>query len=73
MDKPLIMLTSITYAMKSKDILMKNGISSYIIRTANSNKDFGCGYSLHVPKDIDRAADILKENGIKILKIDKGG
>ena len=32
MGKPLIMVSSITYAMKARDLLINNGIAAYIER-----------------------------------------
>lgn len=67
MGKPLIMVSSITYAMKAKQILNSVGIRSEIERTPKRDMKNGCGYSLYVPKDTDEAEKILKENHIKIL------
>ncbi|MDE7389901.1 MAG: DUF3343 domain-containing protein [Lachnospiraceae bacterium] len=65
--KNLIMLTSITYAMKAKDILIRNGIRSDIVRTPKHNSPTGCGYSLYVPKKFNEAISIIRSSGIKIL------
>lgn len=65
MGKPLIMVSSVTYAMKAKQILNSFGIRSEIERTKDMKK--GCGYSLYVPKNTDEAEKILRENNIKIL------
>ncbi len=68
MDKPLIVMSSITYAMKGKELLKKHGISAAVERTPK--KFFngkGCGYSLYVPQKTDEAEEILKEHGIKVL------
>ncbi len=67
MNKPLIMVSSVTYAMKGKQILNSFGIRSEIERTAKRDMKNGCGYSLYVPKDTDEAEKILKENHIKII------
>lgn len=67
MGKPLIMLSSITYAMKSRDILFRKGIKSYVERTPRSNENAGCGYSIYVPDRTDEAENILREQGIRIL------
>lgn len=71
MERPLLAMSSITSAMKAKDILFNNGIKSNVERTPKTQRNKGCGYSLYVPKDIDKAKKILSENGIKIL--DSGG
>ena len=67
MNKPIIMLHSITYAMKSRDILFQNGIKSYVERTPRSSANSGCGYSIYVPDRTDEAEKILTDLGIKVL------
>ncbi len=67
MDKPLIALTSITYAMKGKSLLLGYGIFSEIQRTPKGRGVKSCGYSLYVPKRTDEAQAILEENGIVVL------
>lgn len=65
-DKPFILVSSVTYAMKSRDLLFKQGIKAYVERvppTASS----GCGYGVYVPQGADEAERLLKENGIKVL------
>ena len=67
MEKPLIMVSSVTYAMKGKQILNNAGIRCEIERTSKRDMTTGCGYSLYVPKNTDEAEKILKENNIKII------
>lgn len=67
MDKPLIMVSSVTYAMKGKQLLNSAGIRAEIERTPKRDVKNACGYSLYVPKDTDEAEKILKENNIKII------
>lgn len=69
MGKQLIMVTSITYAMKGKQILKNHGIYSDIERTPKKKSTDSCGYSLSVPNKVTEAEKILKENGIRILGI----
>nr|WP_319488258.1 DUF3343 domain-containing protein [uncultured Caproiciproducens sp.] len=66
MSKPLIMVSSITYAMKSRDILLNDGIKAYVERLPSSAST-GCGYSIYVPNRTDEAEKILTELGIRIL------
>jgi hypothetical protein len=65
--KPMIMLSSITYAMKSRDILFQYNIKSYIERTQYGTANSGCGYSIYVPNKTDEAEKILTDLGIKVL------
>lgn len=67
MGKPMILLSSITYAMKSRDILYQYGIRAYVERTPSGNKNAGCGYSIYVPERADEAEQILVGLGIRVL------
>ncbi|MDP4120861.1 MAG: DUF3343 domain-containing protein [Bacillota bacterium] len=67
MGKQLLMLTSVTFAMKGQEILKKKGIQSEIIRTPKRSKTEGCSFSLSVPIGlIDEAQVILKNAGIPV-------
>ena len=67
MGKPLILVTSITYAMKSISILKKNGFSAEMKRVPKHIKHNGCSYGVYVKNSPDEAADLLIKNRIKIL------
>lgn len=67
MEDNLIMLSSVTFAMKSRDILRKNNINSTLVRTPIHLKNRSCGYSLYIPKYLDNAVEILRSRGISIL------
>ena len=66
MGKPLIVVSSVTYAMKSKEILFQNGIRAYVERIPKT-ADTGCGYGVYVPDKADEAEQILLEHEIRIL------
>ena len=68
-NKNLIMLASITYAIKAKEVLGKRGIRSEIVRTPRHKSRAGCGYSLYVPRSFSQAVSIIKASGLKILGI----
>ena len=68
-ESKLIMLQSITYATKARNILLKYGIYSEIVKTPKLKGASSCGYSLSVPYKADTALDVLKSNGVKILGI----
>lgn len=63
-----IVLGSVTHAMKSRDILFAKGIKTYLERNSRT-KQFGCGYSIRVPQEADRAIEILKAYNIRILAV----
>ena len=69
MAQDIIVSSSITYAYKAQKILEQAWIRSSVIRTPEGLSDKGCSYSLAVRGDLDRAAELLKENGIRVLKI----
>lgn len=67
MGKPLILVSSITYAMKGRDLLGRQGISAYLERVPKMERTGGCGYALHVPRHIEEAETILQQAGIRVL------
>ena len=71
MQKGLIAMPSITYAMKAKRLLNDKGIYCEIVRTPK-NLGTGCGYSLSVNKDPKEIVRILEQNGIPHKNILKG-
>ena len=66
MGKPLIVVSSVTYAMKGRDLLFRNGIRGYVERIPKTGET-GCGYGIYVPRGADAAERILRENRIRVL------
>jgi hypothetical protein len=72
--KPLIVIGPITYAIKGRDLLARNGIRSAVERTPRSADSCGCGYSIYVPYQTDLAERILIQNRIKVSgRSERGG
>lgn len=67
MTKELILLPSVTYAMKAKSILDKYAIRFYIQRTPRNTGIKSCGYCLFVPMQTDKAEQLLRKNGVRVL------
>lgn len=67
MEKQLILVPSVTYAMKAKRILDKYKIRSYIERTPKTHQVYSCGYCVFVPENVETANDILLRHGVKII------
>ena len=67
MNKQLILVPSVTYAMKAKNIMEKYNIRAYIQRTPKNAAVRSCGYCLFVPDRTDEAEKILRKNGIRVL------
>ncbi|WP_243112522.1 MULTISPECIES: putative Se/S carrier-like protein [Acutalibacteraceae] len=67
MGKPLILVGSITNAIKSRNILVRLGIRSYVERIPGSYANGGCGYCIFVPGGrADEAEDILLRYGVPV-------
>lgn len=67
MDKPLILVESITYAIKGRDILNRNGFRAIIQKIIKNKELKGCGYAIYVKERADEAADFLNKSGIKVV------
>lgn len=65
-EKQLLTLSSITYAMKAQQVLSEYGISSYVERISREQRKSSCGYALYVPHRIDEAERLLIRNGIRV-------
>ncbi len=66
MENNLIIVGSVTYAIKAKELLFSKNIKAYIERNRNT-REFGCGYGVYVPKEAYKAFNILNESGIRVL------
>ena len=52
--------------MRGKSILERNGIRAFVSRTVDDNGNNGCGYSVIVTADFERAERLLRSAGIRI-------
>ncbi len=68
MKRFIIATGTVTYALKGRDLLRNNGFSVKIERITGDTT-LGCGYVLKLDGDITKAEEILKNGGVKILKI----
>lgn len=68
MNKPFFLCKSITYAMRSRDILLHHHIAAYVERSRKGRARHGCGYGVYVPKKTEQALQILQEHRIPILE-----
>ncbi len=69
MGTNLIMVNSITYAIKGRDLLRSKGYKAYIEKTPGKLDSHGCGYSIVVYVAADEVIDILKQADIKVLGV----
>ncbi len=66
MNKKGIKVGSLTYAMKGRDLLQKNGYKAYLTRNPNPDTEDGCGYVIYVNNIDRRCFSILKSGGLKV-------
>lgn len=69
MQRHIVSVNSITYAIKGRDLLRKQGFKAYIERKTNSNGDAGCGYVIITEGNRDKIRNALVNSGIKFLQI----
>ena len=68
MKNNLILFSSVTHAIRSRDLLNKYGFNARMIRTPANLREYSCGYSLLVMYDFDKAVNIIRNNGIAVLR-----
>lgn len=73
MSRPVLLVNSVTFALKGHELLKMNGISSRIIRNTEFKAIGGCGYGLMIDSDPMVAQNILMRGGIKVIRIIQGG
>ena len=67
MGYTVIVLSSVTYALKAQRILMSQGISSLLEKLTTTQSKRGCGYGLRVTDaNLERALSILKKERIRV-------
>lgn len=67
MSNHLILVSSITYAIKGRDLLRSHGYKAYIEKTPGKLDTHGCGYSIVTAVDPARLLSLLQQAGIKVL------
>ncbi len=67
MGTHLILVSSITYAIKGRDLLRSHGYKAYIEKTPSKLDSHGCGYSIVVYTEPSEILKLLRDADIKIL------
>lgn len=62
----LLIVRSVTNAMRGQKILETHGVGSYVQRNTNNQ---GCGYALKINCDPVWAANLLRSAGIQVSEI----
>lgn len=69
MQRHIISVKSITYAIKGRDLLRKKGFRAYIERKINSDGNTGCGYVIIAEGNRQKIVNELMTFGINIIDI----
>ncbi|MBQ9860215.1 MAG: DUF3343 domain-containing protein [Clostridia bacterium] len=72
MGNHYIHVGSITNAMRGKRLLEQQGIRSYVHRAGQPAAGDGCGYSLLVTGEAERAEQILRVSGVRVVRVSEG-
>ena len=69
MANQYIHVGSITNAMRGRRLLEAKGIRSYLHRASHPGENDGCGYRLLVTEDAQRAERILRDSGVRVIRV----
>lgn len=69
MGTHLILVSSITYAIKGRDLLRSQGYKAYIEKTPGKLDTHGCGYSIVVNDDPAKLMPLLTRADVKVLGV----
>ena len=69
MGTHLILVSSITYAIKGRDLLRSQGYKAYIEKTPGKLDTNGCGYSIVVNDDPAKLMPLLTRADVKVLGV----
>ena len=66
--KHVIVLSSVTYALKAQELLKNNGIYANITRSKSVRNIRGCGYGISFdPLVLEKVNQLLLQSGIPIV------
>ena len=66
----IIVLSSVTYALKAQSALAREGISARLEKLSSDRTLKGCGYGLRIDTvNLDKASRLLYSEKIKIVEI----
>ena len=70
MNYKIIVLSSVTYALKAQSVLVRDGINTRLEKLASERTAKGCGYGLRIEnKHVDKAIILLRNEKIRIIEI----
>lgn len=62
----ILNVSSVTNAMRGKSVLERHGYTAYVQRAVDAQGNNGCGYSLRLNGDVDKAEQLLTNAGIRV-------
>lgn len=66
----IMVMSSVTYALKGQSILAQNGLGTRLEKLTRNKSLKGCGYGLRIEKlKLTEAQSILKKEGVKVVEI----
>ena len=70
MKEIFVVTGTVTYAMRAKEILAKNGFSADVKKWNDKSGKYGCGYGVKLRKnDAAEIKNLLLKNGVKIIDV----
>ena len=60
---------SVTNAMRGKRLLEEHGMRAYLHRASQPMDSDGCGYSLLVTDGVKQAEQLLRQKGVRVIRI----
>lgn len=71
MQKAIIRLSSVTYAIRAQKMLEQRGIRATVKKISRSMQVSGCGYGIEVGSNsLEEAKEIVLSAGIRIIGIE---
>ena len=64
-----ILVGSVTNAMRAKRVMEEQGILSYLHRSSHLSEGDGCGYSLLVTDKVEMAVNLLRNRGVRVVRV----
>ena len=64
-----IFVGSISNAMHGRRVLESQGIQSFLQRSVRASEMDGCGYQLLITTDPQRAVQVLREKGVRVIRV----
>lgn len=69
MKRYFVVTGTVTYAIKGRDVLHKEGYFAEVRRLANTDGNSGCGYGVFTNCNKEQIERLFYKNGVKFLKI----